>query len=587
MKLNYKHDELSFKKLKDNIVLPKFQRKLVWSAEKKKSFISTLLKGDPCGIFLLYKNEDDTYTLIDGLQRYSTMVDFVENPASYVDIERDYGNQINDIIGCLKEVKFQESVVRKCLISSIQKYYVIGNRPTEMKNKVVSDKNNSYLLTSDDAREKITDLFEQLNEDFDISHLQIQAIIYTGDFDNLPEIFENMNSNGTQLSKYDVFAAAWYKLKFPVENDEILNAVEDKYKDMVANTDLHIDSYEEGNILSEKEINLYELCVAIGRILQNSYKTLFPVSDNNSSKYESIGFNLLSTIFTKSPKNKDKLRQYFEDVHSKDVENLVQYIKSSVSLLEKYLHNYIVAFNGENVFKYIESQMICMISTVFYANYEYLGEGILFKPRNLDKKCLELIRKNLPKRYLYDIVTNHWGNTGDKKVAKEMDVDIYSNRFLTPITISYWRTGLDEWMKSQETDKKNSIQIESKLFINYLYVLQNNVVDYQCKIDCVIPKERIYTSLKGATGKYSTSNVAFIPTVINNEKKYNDGKTIYELSFDKKNDNYTLECLLYPSMDEILFAINGNEFSNEQWMSYLKNRRNSLIDKFCKEIQNI
>ncbi|WP_142295435.1 DUF262 domain-containing protein, partial [Staphylococcus aureus] len=49
---------------------------------------STLKDGFPFGSILLYEYENDNkYSLIDGLQRYSTMVDFMENPTNYIEFE--------------------------------------------------------------------------------------------------------------------------------------------------------------------------------------------------------------------------------------------------------------------------------------------------------------------------------------------------------------------------------------------------------------------------------------------------------------------------------------------------------------------
>lgn len=60
MKSKYKTDCFSFKKLQDNIELPPFQRNVVWTTEKRKNFINTVLSGDPFGSILLYKHHFTT-----------------------------------------------------------------------------------------------------------------------------------------------------------------------------------------------------------------------------------------------------------------------------------------------------------------------------------------------------------------------------------------------------------------------------------------------------------------------------------------------------------------------------------------------
>lgn len=74
MQLKYEIEKKKYSELKNNIVIPKFQRGLVWSSTKKREFIKTLKEGNPIGVLLLYReNEASKYQVIDGLQRFTTM----------------------------------------------------------------------------------------------------------------------------------------------------------------------------------------------------------------------------------------------------------------------------------------------------------------------------------------------------------------------------------------------------------------------------------------------------------------------------------------------------------------------------------
>ena len=55
MSYKYRIDNLLFTELQKNAVVPKFQRKLVWSNIEKKNFITTLSNGHPFGSKLIYK----------------------------------------------------------------------------------------------------------------------------------------------------------------------------------------------------------------------------------------------------------------------------------------------------------------------------------------------------------------------------------------------------------------------------------------------------------------------------------------------------------------------------------------------------
>lgn len=58
-------------------VLPEFQRLFRWNAEKKSNFVESILVGIPIPPAFVYENESGTWELIDGLQRISTILEFM------------------------------------------------------------------------------------------------------------------------------------------------------------------------------------------------------------------------------------------------------------------------------------------------------------------------------------------------------------------------------------------------------------------------------------------------------------------------------------------------------------------------------
>jgi hypothetical protein len=58
-------------------ILPDFQRLFRWSPEKKSAFIESILIGIPIPPVFAYEKDNGTWELIDGLQRISTVLEFM------------------------------------------------------------------------------------------------------------------------------------------------------------------------------------------------------------------------------------------------------------------------------------------------------------------------------------------------------------------------------------------------------------------------------------------------------------------------------------------------------------------------------
>ena len=78
--------EIHEKQKQGKIVVPKYQRGIVWKESQRKELIDSIKKGIPFGSILLYEDESkNNYRLIDGLQRCTTIYEFISNPANFFD----------------------------------------------------------------------------------------------------------------------------------------------------------------------------------------------------------------------------------------------------------------------------------------------------------------------------------------------------------------------------------------------------------------------------------------------------------------------------------------------------------------------
>ena len=77
------------------ILSPDFQRHEVWRIEQKSKFVESVLRGLPLPPIYLKKNSDGKYMVVDGLQRTSTLRDFMNGKLRLIGLEPEDKNVLN------------------------------------------------------------------------------------------------------------------------------------------------------------------------------------------------------------------------------------------------------------------------------------------------------------------------------------------------------------------------------------------------------------------------------------------------------------------------------------------------------------
>lgn len=63
----------------DRLLIPDFQRELVWTLDQKIRFMESVILNLPIGVYTLHENPGFTYGLLDGQQRWDAIFGFLDD----------------------------------------------------------------------------------------------------------------------------------------------------------------------------------------------------------------------------------------------------------------------------------------------------------------------------------------------------------------------------------------------------------------------------------------------------------------------------------------------------------------------------
>lgn len=592
----YEFDHILYDDLKRHVTLPQFQRSLVWSKSQKEQFIQTVREGKPFGAILVFKSMEK-YEIIDGLQRFTTLRNYEDNPAEYIEISVDNFPQIEKIAKTVKEYlpSIPIELLEKRVIENVKDILKTVSLNDDRLIRTIRDRILDQYCEDAISRkganlieDYILEMAKIWRNDIDFRQLRIPTIIYTGEQSDLPDIFEKLNTGGTKLSRYEVFASTWNSILLEINNNEYLDYIEELYKKKSERANLSISNYEEGSIKSKRIITLYELCFAFGKKIKDTCPVLFSTySETEEDQVDSIGFTSLATILGIPLKKLSTLNHHINNTTNIDnLMKLMDEILTAYEKIEKLLKNYISTVDNKVFTKFIEAQILAIVGTQFKLFYN-VNTDLSLTQSNVSKTIKEGFKRFMPYTYLYDILSEFWAGSGDRKLAEELEKPLNENRYTSLILKSKWENLLNEWMLNQISKKPKNVAIENKLFLNFICKNKIDWSNNQAKYDIehIVPKKRLQDkNINSAVS--AIGNLCLLPTSDNRRKKE---ETIYEYldrtsDITEINEEKALK-LFYPTRDEISFIRAGKDFDDEHYEMFLRGRHNYLINQFLLLIQ--
>ncbi len=587
---------------KDNkrIVVPMFQRGQRWKKNQQQTFIDSLIKGYPVGTLLFYEKYENgqwNYILVDGLQRGSCIRNYMTNPTEFF-----YNDNISDevcaqILSVIKENNSENyGSVRSILTDFIKEQKSFKNiQFFEVAGMICQkfEKANDFHSVS-----KVTQIISQFFQDKQelyesISATTIPVNVYSGPEETLPEIFERINSKGTPLNQYEIYAASWpVNDKFAIKNTDVIEYVVKKY-DTLINAGYTIHGYNREDLRQEKKVNAFEYLFGLSRYLVNEFEILAFDRNIADDAVNQLAFELVNACLNDT----DRIRILYKNLEEIDVNafetaliNTIKFVMSSISIVTRFKGN---ARNANKTF-HSKYQIMSMISTSFkemYPTDDYSKVDSAWA----EKK--QIITRNLVQYYVYDIITNYWSNGGTNKIHAAAK----PNRYMTVLSGRAWAVALDSFFERsmQRSEKRNIANPKSEEYVllNCIYVKTFTAMDQlsvdKFDVEHIAPKEQMRKLTEACNGEglpiSCIANLCYLPESANRSKGaknfYQDKKYLSHINLEEVESKYSftekedLEWMDMPYEKPEDFAVLRDYYSD-----YCTKRFEKLKHLFCDSL---
>lgn len=618
--------ELNEKIEKNSIKVPDYQRGIVWKDVQKEKLIDSIKNGYPFGSLLLYR-DDRKDLLIDGLQRTNTISTFINNPAYFFN-ENDIDDKSIDKIYSLLELNGKENEIKEKIINILLEW--VREHKTLQEVERMQYINFVYCLINEfpTAKGKEKSICEIIAPMFDnyisicrkIINTPIPMLVFEGDEEILPEIFERINSQGTKLTKYQIYAATWNRDGVKIINEElseIIKFVIEMYEDRNS-SGLQTDDYNASSFRNHREVNFYELIFGFGKLISLKYPHLFEYKDDPSD-VPTIGFNLINACLL--AKNSDvkklnlKLRETF--VEDDKINEFLIEIINCIDRIDKLLSK-TIKFKGNSRSGtkvrplHTEMQIVSIIASYFIMkNVEIVDEDekvikVNLKENNRTwKTFLNQFKDNMLKTYILDIIYEKWRGSGDKKLNNIIEnPDFYGRN----ISEEEFKNGLNLWFETIKKERKeykkiSNVKEPEKVILNLVYSeifsAGDQIDDSKYDIEHLVPKGLLRKRLEiindSSTETFklpisSIGNLCFLPEYENRVKKE---KTIYQdfsyrknikISMQELEEKYTFTCENDMKwLDQV--KLDGEELE-KQYLNFIDKRFGKILEKLVYVVFN-
>lgn len=286
-------------------IAPDYQRHFIWDEIRQSQLIESIFLGIPVPSLFMATNKDSTWEVIDGLQRLTTIVNFVGQENT---IKRINSNSSKLKLSGLEKLEAFNGLTFDELPKSIQLAFL--TRPIRIT--VLNDRSDFNVRY---------DLFERLNTGGITLHPQeIRNCVYVGEFNDFIKLCAQ-NSNFRSVVKMTKNSEKTGNLEELVlkffayyeERNSFVHGVKEFLNDYMANKTKSFKNYKELKNIFEQTFDSLNSNLPEG-IVRGSRKNITPIV-----LFEAISVGTADAITEKKPIIQSKLVRMLDDQKLKEL----------------------------------------------------------------------------------------------------------------------------------------------------------------------------------------------------------------------------------------------------------------------------
>lgn len=489
----------------NSIILPKYQRGISWTLPRQQKLINSIRRGFPVGAILLAKsveasNGTESYRIIDGLQRTTAIRRFYAEPTKYVgtsdddylDEWREFASWVgSEVLGqMLSPAQVNE------MLSGILKMSPSGQIDRlDLYRSIIARGSNATLDSlegNSELESRAKSFVDSVKDELNLANVKIPVIIYRGPDEDLPLIFERLNSQGVSLSRYEIFAAKWQSVVVDVDAD-VFRAIKTFYLQRLEDATLEIENVDVDG--TPTEVTLFDYLTGLGQVLASQFPVLF-----SEEWAGTIAFQITSVAHRLHPNKMSGLEDAVRGATPSEI-RLEKFRRAVIAVctdVDRALRgrlnlNLNSQGRGKSFAGHTEFQIATIVTRLLVEHFD---------TATWDEVVSSNQRKNLDQYvrrwYLADRVRRIWGNAGDTQFYKrvwsiEEDVHLpnrdtllrYSDQDLDAALESWF---VDEMGRNDQVRKR--VTNETQLVLRYFYYSKLSVQDEEEEvfhIDHLVP----------------------------------------------------------------------------------------------------